>query len=300
MAKELAGVEDTDVAGQEEELDFGFNFEGEEGDDTEDAADPADEEEADGDDEGDEEGDEPDPEPESRTEKAFAKRLAAEKEKLAKQLREELLAELKQNNWQQNTPQTQPQTPADDLYADMPRYTREQVEDLADNMGTTPEAAWQFLCNQHATAKIYAANKKLEQELQQTKLSAAETRQKNDAIREVAKLRKANGSLPAFDEKRITQIRADYKRDYGIDLPYLGAYRMMVSEDMITGKTTRQVEQRTINNIANRDAKSVRAGGGGRTQAKSIEDIDPNSAEFDKLYADVMAGKYKAKNNRRG
>lgn len=293
--EELAGVDLPDDADQDDDEELTYDDD-ETGDEDEGDADldDAEGEESEDDDADDSDGESEDDDesldnPKSKPAKAFAKRLAAERAKIAKQLREELKAELTEELKPKDAPQTQQQQ-VNDLYADMPTYTREQIEDLADKWGTTPELAWTNICNQHALAKL---NQKLQTQAQTAAQAAAE-RKKNDAIREVAKQRKANPDLPAFDEKRIEKIRSDHKRESGTNLSHMDAYRMLVAEEFISGNATRKVKQDTVKNITKRDSKTVSAGKGGRATPKDIDEM--SAEEFAAMREKALSGKLKSKN----
>jgi hypothetical protein len=293
MPEELAGVNSPDVAGQETEEDV-FAVEGLETGE-EDIESEADSEDTDSETEAEpeeEEASEESPDnPKSKVGQAFAKRLAAERQKMSKELKQELTAEFEAKYGAKEVPQTQQAMP-DDLYSDMPKMTREQVDHFADQMGMTPEAAWSILCQQHAMNKL---NQKLQNQ-QLTAKQLQEATAKTDAMREVAAQRKKNPNLPAFDEARITQIRADYRKEMGVELPWKAAYKQLVAEEVLSGKTSRAAEQKVLNNIGNRDAKTVNAGKGGKPKVISIDDM--TEAQFEKFQADVASGKYLSKEGR--
>ena len=294
MAKLLAGVDGSDDAGLEnDELDTD-NLETGDYDDEGDA-DPEDadvETEDEGDDNEPDESEEEEPldNPKSREAKAFAKRLAAKERQIADRLKAELTAEFEAKYGQQKQPDTKATPAVDPLYADMPPMTREQLEAYADQQGITADAAWVQLNQQHAINKLHKQLQAQQTATQQT----AEERRKAAAIREVATQRKANPNLPAFSEAKIEKIRGDYQKANGTALPYMDAYRMMVADEVISGKTTRRVQQDTLNNVSKRDTQSVRAGSGGKVTPKSFDDM--SEAEFEAKIAEARAGKLKSRN----
>lgn len=220
------------------------------------------------------------------TEKAFAARLRKEREKIAREteerLRQEYEAKYQQIQQQQQTQQQQyipPQAP--------PPLPRQQLEDLADQLGVTIETANAMYHQQWLINQQNEAIRRQEEYLRRM----ADNTSKSEALKAIEQRRKVNPNLPEPDETRLQQIRQEYKGKYGYDLPWEEAYEKLVAQEAISGNLTRTAQQRVINDITARGRKTVQAGKGGRAKKPSIEDM--SKEDFEALVEQAKAGKFK-------
>lgn len=188
-----------------------------------------------------------------RIEQAFAKRLAKEREKIRQ--------ELEQQYTEQQHVQHQPYQQQDNV-----------VEQLAYQLGITPQAA-QILLNQQLV-------------LQNIQDQAA----KMAAKVEIEKERQSKPYLPEFSEEKLSKIRDDYQKRYGMTLPWGEAYRMYVAEYAFSGNLSTAAEQQAIAKITGRDKATVQAGKG--TQVKPPDIWDLPKEDFEKMLNDAKAGKF--------
>ena len=273
MPEEITGEEVVPAAGEEEkETDYSALFEDETVEET-----PKETEEK----EETEENKET-PKEEDKVEIAFAKRLSQEKEKLERKLREELEEEYKAKA-PQPMQTYQPQN--------LQQPTKEMIEKLAEDLGTTSEAAMIYYNQQLTLNQQQTLIKTLEEKLD----NLSENSTKSEVKEEIDKRRKGNPLMPEWDDAAINKIRDDHRRKYGTSLPWEDAYdkyfaRQMASGDIVE-RITREVEQKVVGNIANRTKKTVPAGTGAKPKLPSIEDMPAD--EFAKLKEAALAGKLK-------
>ena len=221
---------------------------------------------------------------EDSTEKAFAARLRKEREKIARETEERLRQEYEARYRQQPQPQPQPYYPTQQA---PPPLTKQQLEELADQLGVTVETAnamyhQQWLINQQ--------NEAIRWQGEHLRLMADST-SKVEALKAIEQRRKNNPNLPEPDEARLQQIRQEYKNRYGYDLPWEEAYEKLVAQEAISGNLTRTAQQKVINDITARGRKTVQAGKGGRAKKPSIEDMSKD--DFEALVEQAKAGKFK-------
>lgn len=220
-------------------------------------------------------------------EKAFAARLRKEREKIAQEteerLRQEYEAKYQQIQQQQQTQQQRyippSQTP--------PPLPRQQLEDLADQLGVTIETANAMYHQQWLINQQNEAIRRQEEYLRRM----ADNTSKSEALKAIEQRRKVNPNLPEPDETRLQQIRKEYKRKYGYDLPWEEAYEKLIAQEAISGNLTRTAQQKVINDITARGRKTVQAGKGGRAKKPSIEDMSKD--DFEALVEQAKAGKFK-------
>jgi hypothetical protein len=220
-------------------------------------------------------------------EKAFAARLRKEREKIAQEteerLRQEYEAKYQQIQQQQQTQQQRyippSQTP--------PPLPRQQLEDLADQLGVTIETANAMYHQQWLINQQNEAIRRQEEYL----LRMADSTSKSEALKAIEQRRKGNPNLPEPDETRLQQIRQEYKGKYGYDLPWEEAYEKLIAQEAISGNLTRTAQQKVINDITARGRKTVQAGKGGRAKKPSIEDMSKD--DFEALVEQAKAGKFK-------
>lgn len=203
-----------------------------------------------------------------RTEQAFAKRLAAEREKLRRELEQQLTQQYGQPVLQQPAyGQPGMQQP----YLQQPPANH--IEELAMQWGTTPEVMRAMLD-------------------QQMRLNAMQERIEKAEIKEIIeRQRQEKPFLPAFDEARLEQIREQYRRFYGTNLPWREAYRQLVIEEAFNGRLSTAAEQRAISQITQRNKATVQAGKGGQAKKPDIWDLPDE--EFEKLVERAKAGELK-------
>lgn len=213
------------------------------------------------------------------TEKAFAARLRKEREKIAQEteerLRQEYEAKYQQIQQQQYIPPQPPPLP------------RQQLEDLADQLGVTIETANAMYHQQWLINQQNEAIRRQEEYLRRM----ADNTSKSEALKAIEQRRKGNPNLPEPDETRLQQIRKEYKRKYGYDLPWEEAYEKLIAQEAISGNLTRTAQQKVINDITARGRKTVQAGKGGRAKKPSIEDMSKD--DFEALVEQAKAGKFK-------
>lgn len=215
-------------------------------------------------------------------EKAFAARLRKEREKIAQETEERLRQEYEakyQQIQQQQRYIPPPQTP--------PPLPRQQLEDLADQLGVTIETANAMYHQQWLINQQNEAIRRQEEYLRRM----ADNTSKSEALKAIEQRRKVNPNLPEPDETRLQQIRQEYKGKYGYDLPWEEAYEKLVAQEAISGNLTRTAQQRVINDITARGRKTVQAGKGGRAKKPSIEDMSKD--DFEALVEQAKAGKFK-------
>ena len=218
-------------------------------------------------------------------EKAFAARLRKEREKIAQETEERLRQEYeaKYGPQQQQTQQQQytppPQAP--------PPLPRQQLEDLADQLGVTIETANAMYHQQWLINRQNEAISRQEEYLRRM----ADNTSKSEALKAIEQRRKVNPNLPEPDETRLQQIRKEYKGKYGYDLPWEEAYEKLIAQEAISGNLTRTAQQKVINDITARGRKTVQAGKGGRAKKPSIEDMSKD--DFEALVEQAKAGKFK-------
>lgn len=220
-------------------------------------------------------------------EKAFAARLRKEREKIAQEteerLRQEYEAKYQQIQQQQQTQQQRyippSQTP--------PPLPRQQLEDLADQLGVTIETANAMYHQQWLINQQNEAIRRQEEYLRRM----ADNTSKSEALKAIEQRRRGNPNLPEPDEARMLQIRQEYKGKYGYDLPWEEAYEKLVAQEAISGNLTRTAQQKVINDITARGRKTVQAGKGGRAKKPSIEDMSKD--DFEALVEQAKAGKFK-------
>jgi hypothetical protein len=202
-------------------------------------------------------------------EKAFAARLRKEREKIAQEIEERLRQEYEAKQQQQQYTPPQP-----------PPLPRQQLEDLADQLGVTIETANAMYHQQWLINKQNEAISRQEEYLR-----------RSEALKAIEQRRKGNPNLPEPDETRLQQIRKEYKRKYGYDLPWEEAYEKLIAQEAISGNLTRTAQQKVINDITARGRKTVQAGKGGRAKKPSIEDMSKD--DFEALVEQAKAGKFK-------
>lgn len=215
-------------------------------------------------------------------EKAFAARLRKEREKIAQETEERLRQEYEakyQQIQQQQRYIPPPQAP--------PPLPRQQLEDLADQLGVTIETANAMYHQQWLINQQNEAIRRQEEYLRRM----ADNTSKSEALKAIEQRRKVNPNLPEPDETRLQQIRQEYKGKYGYDLPWEEAYEKLVAQEAISGNLTRTAQQRVINDITARGRKTVQAGKGGRAKKPSIEDMSKD--DFEALVEQAKAGKFK-------
>lgn len=215
-------------------------------------------------------------------EKAFAARLRKEREKIAQETEERLRQEYEakyQQIQQQQRYIPPPQAP--------PPLPRQQLEDLADQLGVTIETANAMYHQQWLINQQNEAIRRQEEYL----LRMADSTSKSEALKAIEQRRKVNPNLPEPDETRLQQIRKEYKRKYGYDLPWEEAYEKLIAQEAISGNLTRTAQQKVINDITARGRKTVQAGKGGRAKKPSIEDMSKD--DFEALVEQAKAGKFK-------
>ena len=61
---------------------------------------------------------------------------------------------------------------------------------------------------------------------------------RSEALKAIEQRRKGNPNLPEPDETRLQQIRKEYKRKYGYDLPWEEAYEKLIAQEAISGNPT--------------------------------------------------------------
>ena len=280
------GVEKPAVAGQEEEIDISKYFE----DDPEDA-----EETKEGAPEGDPQqhtGEDEELPPEA--EKAFARRLAAKEEQIRKEYDQKYSAQQHPQRQQQGVPgpgdqkvgpppRQQQQAPQQ-----QPALSKEQIDKLAEDLALTPEAV-NVLYNQQMAISQQDSRIREQQEYLENlrdESTKAETRT------EIEAQRKENPSLPEFDEERVKEMRKQYKDQYGVNLPWKEAYRQLVAEEAMTGNLSRNVQQQTIQQVADRGGVNTQIGKGGKSASKP--DLwDLSSDQFSKVKEQALQGKLK-------
>ncbi len=215
-------------------------------------------------------------------EKAFAARLRKEREKIAQETEERLRQEYEakyQQIQQQQRYIPPPQAP--------PPLPRQQLEDLADQLGVTIETANAMYHQQWLINQQNEAIRRQEEYLRRM----ADNTSKSEALKAIEQRRKGNPNLPEPDETRLQQIRKEYKRKYGYDLPWEEAYEKLIAQEAISGNLTRTAQQKVINDITARGRKTVQAGKGGRAKKPSIEDMSKD--DFEALVEQAKAGKFK-------
>jgi hypothetical protein len=221
---------------------------------------------------------------EDSTEKAFAARLRKEREKIARETEERLRQEYEARYRQQPQPQPQPYYPTQQA---PPPLTKQQLEELADQLGVTVETATAMY---HQQWLINQQNEAIRWQGEHLRLMADST-SKVEALKAIEQRRKNNPNLPEPDEARLQQIRQEYKNRYGYDLPWEEAYEKLVAQEAISGNLTRTAQQKVINDITARGRKTVQAGKGGRAKKPSIEDM--SKEDFEALVEQAKAGKFK-------
>lgn len=209
-------------------------------------------------------------------EKAFAARLRKEREKIAQEIEERLRQEYEAKQQQQQYTPPQP-----------PPLPRQQLEDLADQLGVTIETANAMYHQQWLINKQNEAISRQEEYLRRM----ADNTSKSEALKAIEQRRKVNPNLPEPDETRLQQIRKEYKGKYGYDLPWEEAYEKLIAQEAISGNLTRTAQQKVINDITARGRKTVQAGKGGRAKKPSIEDMSKD--DFEALVEQAKAGKFK-------
>ena len=215
-------------------------------------------------------------------EKAFAARLRKEREKIAQETEERLRQEYEakyQQIQQQQRYIPPPQAP--------PPLPRQQLEDLADQLGVTIETANAMYHQQWLINQQNEAIRRQEEYLRRM----ADNTSKSEALKAIEQRRKVNPNLPEPDETRLQQIRQEYKGKYGYDLPWEEAYEKLIAQEAISGNLTRTAQQKVINDITARGRKTVQAGKGGRAKKPSIEDMSKD--DFEALVEQAKAGKFK-------
>lgn len=209
-----------------------------------------------------------------RTEQAFAKRLAAEREKIKRELENEYKSK-----------QTEQVAP---LPATPPPLPKDQLEKLSYELGVTEEAVQVLYHQQYQLNLNNELVRKQQQYIRHMEEAATKTRVKTEIDRQ----RASNPLLPEFDESRIAQIRNEYQSAYGYELPWKEAYNKFIAEEAIKGNLLRQVEQKTVQQVASRGARAVQVGKGGRAATRpGIEDLPLE--EFNALVEKAKAGKFK-------
>ena len=209
-------------------------------------------------------------------EKAFAARLRKEREKIAQEIEERLRQEYEAKQQQQQYTPPQP-----------PPLPRQQLEDLADQLGVTIETANAMYHQQWLINQQNEAIRRQEEYLRRM----ADNTSKSEALKAIEQRRKVNPNLPEPDETRLQQIRKEYKGKYGYDLPWEEAYEKLIAQEAISGNLTRTAQQKVINDITARGRKTVQAGKGGRAKKPSIEDMSKD--DFEALVEQAKAGKFK-------
>lgn len=282
MPDEITGVEETETpaAGETtEESDDLFDYLGEEEGDKEDETDAGsetedeEEEETDEEDEVEEEDDDKFDDP--KTEKAFAKRLAAREAKLREELRNEILDEVRKQS-----PQNQ-QQPVNQA------TIKEQVEKLADQLAITPEAAQVMYNQQLMINQLYGHIQKTEDSLAESQ----DVTTKSQAKLDVETKRAANPLLPEFDEARLTAIRKQYQKSYGVNLPWQEAYNFLVAEEAMSGKFNRKVQQETLKNVGKRQKKTVKVKTATSAKKPTLDAL--SDEQFERMVERAKAGEFK-------
>ena len=220
------------------------------------------------------------------TERAFAARLKQKEQKLT----EEIEGRLRQEYEAKYRPQQQPQPQQQQYYppqAQPPPLPRQQLEELADQLGVTAETANAMYHQQWLINQQNEAIRRQDEYLRRMSDNSA----RNDMLKSIERRRKDNPHLPEPDEGRLAKIRQDHLSRYGHALPWEEAYEKMVAQEAISGNLARTAQQRVINNITSRGTKTVQAGKSGRATKPSIDDLSGD--EFERLIADAKAGKFK-------
>lgn len=262
MPEEFAGVEDAPVAGeqqaqaQEEEqssLDFSYLEDDQSGVEEEPAV-------AGQEDEG---GEEPRGQSfeDERVEKAFAKRLAQEKEKIKRELEEELRQQLQQQQ------QQQPQLSFE-----------ERVQQLADELMITPEAARLVLEQQEQLRRLETQTYLMRDESEKVRVESL-----------VNEKRKTNPYLPPFNEEEIFNIRMQHYNRYGIMPTWEDAYNYYVAEKLKSGEFGRVAEQQAIQKITSRNRANVQVGKSSRPEKRNLWEL--SDEEFERLKEEAKTGK---------
>ncbi len=275
--KDLTGVEEQapDAGGQEESFEeediFGSYEE-------------TDEDTADN--EGEEETTEPEDEDDAKVDpKAFAAKLSKERERIEREteerLRREFEAKLKpqQTQSQSNEPQYKGDAP--------PPLRREDLDKLADDLGTTPETANAMYHQQWLLNKQAEETRRTREYLE----TMRDNNSKFEALRNLEKQRSSNPGLPEVDEQKLQQIRDDYRKQTGYSLPWEDAYEKLIAKEVMSGSLKRKAEQETIGKITARNKATIQAGKGGQAKRPSIDELP--SDEFNRLVEEAKLGKYK-------
>lgn len=216
--------------------------------------------------------------------KAFAAKLTKERERIERETEERLRKEYEARYAQQ-----QPTKPTEQQYKGdaPPPLPREHLEKLADDIGVTPEAANAMYYQQ------WRLNKQDEQykETQEYLRSMRDKSAKLEALQVLEKKRAKNPGLPEVNEKRLQEVREDYRKRTGYELPWEDAYDKLVAQEAMSGKFQRQTEQETIGKITSRNKATIQAGKGGHAKKPDIWDMP--AEEWNKLVEEAKAGKYK-------
>jgi hypothetical protein len=220
-------------------------------------------------------------------EKAFAKRLAAEREKIRRELEEQYQQQQPQQGGYLGQQQSYPQGYQQIQQSGPPPLPQEQLENLADQLGVTTEAAYAMY---HQQWLIEQQNQAIQQQRQET-LRLADERAKIAAKNRAEAQRKKNPNLPEFDESKLTKLRTEYQKRTGLTLPWDDVYQLHVANEAMSGNLSRAVEQAAIANITSRNKTNIQAGRGGTAKKPSIEDLPKE--QFEKLVEQAKQGKFK-------
>jgi len=271
MVKKAPGVEEVPAAEEQEEIqeeidlsEFLDESEEDEGEEEEREIEPED---------NDEEFED------SHVSQAFAKRLAAREAQIRKEFEQQYQQPPVQPQNQQTQAPQQNQMPAE--------LSQEQLEQLADKLGVTPEFMnlvykQQLVINQQGEF-LRKMQGFMSQVQDQSSLGLVKA--------QVEAQRAANPSLPLFDEARIKKVRDDYQKKHNINLPVEAAYDLIVAEDTRKGKITRDATQQTLKKVAKRNKATAKKSG--TQQAKKPDIWDLSDAQFEAMKEKAKQGGYK-------
>jgi len=266
----FAGVDDDEVedpaAGdheeeETEEEDFSVDYfqEEEEEEEVEDYDDTEEEEED------DDEEDPVDP-------RAFAKRLAQEREKIKAEYEQKYSSQPQQRQSSQQRPLSQ-------------KEVRDQLDKLSEELSLTPEAVevlyqQQLALTQQGDALVEAQN---------VIQGMREDITKAEAKEEVEAIRRTNPDLPKFQDKKVAEIRKQYRDRFGVTLPWSDAYKQLVADQVMDGSFSRKAQQQTLKRIKNRDKVTTKAGS--KTKSAKRPDIwDLPADQFEELQRKALSG----------
>jgi len=218
-----------------------------------------------------------------KIEAAFAKRLSAAEEKIRREFEEKYGPPPETHEGATpvpGEPQQQQQQPIKPL-------TKEQIDELAEQLNLSPEAV-EILYHQQMA--IYQQRDQILKQ-QDYLHNLEDTASKSEAKNEIERQREDNPLLPDFNDKALTKIRKDYKSRYGIVLPWKEAYNHYVAQEVMDGTIPRKVEQETLKGVADRGKGAVPRTKGKSTKKPDIWDLSAD--QFGKLKEQALQGKLK-------